>query len=196
MSLVEMLVAIAIMLLIAAGMNLLFSRSWENNKFILETGNASLIASRGTNKIVNEIRKSRQADNGDYPIESGDDFDLKVYADSDGDGDTERIHYYLTNGFLYRGVTNPVAGLPITYPSSDDSTAVIASSIANTASDPIFYYYNDDFPSDTVNNPLATPIVVSGVRMIKVHLIVNIDPNNAPDSTNIEAFAELRNLAN
>lgn len=196
MTLVEMLVAIAILLISMEGVNLLMVKSWSANKFVLEMGNASLIASRGTTKVVNEIRKTRQADNGDYPIESGGNFDLKVYLDSDGDGKTERIHYYLSNKILYRGVTSPVAGLPITYPAGDDSVTVISSSIVNTPTDPVFYYYNGNYPSDTVNNPLSTPVVVSGVRMIKVHLMVNIDPNHAPDSINIEAFAQLRNLIN
>ena len=196
MSLVEMLVAIAILSICMIGVNILFLRSWNANKFILEMGNASFVASRGTNILVSEIRKARQADNGDYLIESGDDFDLKVYVNADADTDTERVHYYLASGNLYKGVTNPVAGLPISYPASDDSTTMIATAIANTASDPVFYYYNDAYPVDIVNNPLATPVVLSAVRMIKVHLMVNIDPNNAPNSINIEAFAQLRNINN
>ena len=196
MSFIEMIMAIGIMLIGMEAMTMLFLRSWENNRFILETGNASLIASRGVSRVVSEIRKTRQADNGDYPVESGDEFDLKVYIDIDKDNTTERVHYYLLNSALYRGITEPVAGLPITYPSGDDTTEVIAGSIANTATDPIFYYYNDDYPADLVNNPLETPVSISDVRMIRVHLMVNIDPLHAPDYTNIESFAELRNLNN
>jgi len=194
MTLVELLVSISIMLMAMEGFTLLFLRSWDMNKFVLEMGNASLIASHGTTRIVNEIRKARQADNGDYPIESGDDFDLKVYVDSDRDGKTERIHYYLLNKILYRGVTKPVAGLPITYPVSDDSVTIVSTSVVNTPTNPVFYYYNGNFPSDIVNNPLSTPVIISNVRMVKVHLMVNIDPNHDPDSINIEAFAQLRNL--
>lgn len=196
MTLVELLVAIAIMFITMEGIGLLLIRSWSMNKFVLEMGNASFIASRGTTKVVNEVRKTRQADNGDYPVESGGDFDLKVYLNGDGDGATERVHYYLSGQTLYRGITHPVAGLPITYPSGDDSVTAIAKSIVNTATDPVFYYYNENYPSDTANNPLSTPVAVSRVRMIKIHLLVNIDPNHAPDSINIEAFAQLRNMVN
>lgn len=194
MSFVEMIMAIAILLIGMEAMTVLFLRSFDNNKFILEMGNASFLASRGVSKVVSEIRKTRQADNGDYPVESGDDFDLKLYIDIDKDNTTERVHYYLLDNALYRGITDPVAGLPITYPSGDGTTELIAGSIANTASDPIFYYYNDDYPADLVNNPLGTPVSISDVRMIKVHLMVNIDPLHAPDYINIESFAELRNL--
>lgn len=196
MSLVEMLMAIFILLIGMEGVTILLMNSFRSNKFILETGNASFLASRGVNRIVSEIRKVRQADNGDYPIESGDQFDLKVYMDVDGDGTTERVHYYLNNGTVYRGITEPTATIPITYPNGDQTTEILANYISNTNAQPVFYYYNRDYPSDIVNNPLATPVSVENVRLIRIHLLVNIDPINAPNNVNVESFAELRNLNN
>lgn len=192
----EMIVALSIMTLGMAGFSMLFINSWNSNKFIIEMGNASFVASRGVNQAVAALRKIRQADNGDYPIESGDDFDLEVYIDIDGDGVTERVHYYLQGTALYQGVTEPIAGLPITYPNGDDTTRVITNSIINTNANPIFSYYNDDYPTDVVNNPLTTPVDVADVRMIKIHLMVNIDPFHAPEHVNVESFVELRNLTN
>lgn len=196
MSLVEMLMAIFILLIGLEGVTLLFINSWKMNEFILETGNASLTASRTVETIVRDIRRARQADNADYPIESGGTSDLKVYIDIDGDGKTERVHYYLSNGSIYRGVTKPNATVPVTYPVGDQTTTLLANYISNTPSDPVFFYYNKDYPSDTTNNPLATPVRVENVRLIRVHLLVNIDPVHAPDNINVESFAELRNLNN
>lgn len=194
MTLIEMMVAIFIVGISMAGFSLLFLRSWDNNKFILEMGNASLIASRSVNLIVSDLRKLRQADNGSYPIASGDKFNLTVYLDIDNDGTTERVHYYLDNGAFYRGVTDPVAGTPVSYPNGDQSVVRLADFISNTASDPVFFYYNRDYPSDTVHNPLATPVAVQNVQLIKVHLLVNIDPVHAPNNINVESFVELRNI--
>lgn len=196
MSLIEMLMAIFILLLGLEGVSLLFMNSWRTNRFILETGNASLIASRTVDIMVRDIRKARQADNGDYPIESGGDSDLKLYIDIDGDGVTERVHYYLSNGSIYRGVTKPDATVPVTYPASDQTTTLLAEYISNTPSDPVFFYYNKNYPSDTTSNPLTTPVRIESVRLIRVHLLVNIDPVHAPDNINVESFAELRNLNN
>lgn len=196
MSLIEMLMAIFILLIVMEGITLLFISSWKTNKFILETGNASLIASRTVEIMVGDIRKTRQGDDGDYPVESGTDFDLKVYLDIDNDGVTERVHYYLLNGAIWRGVSNPDATVPVTYPSGDQTTIKLADYISNTLSDPVFVYYNKDYPADTVHNPLPTPIAVQNVRLIQVHLMVNIDPVHAPDNINVESFAELRNLNN
>lgn len=188
--------AIFILLIGLEGVSLLFVNSWKMNKFVLETGNASLIASRTVNMIVKDVRRARQADNGDYPIESGGNDDLQVYIDIDGDGMTERVHYYLSNGSIYRGVTKPNATLPVTYPAGDQTTSLLAQYISNTPADPVFYYYNEDYPSDIISNPLAAPISVQDVRLIKVHLLVNIDPVHAPNNINVESFAELRNLNN
>jgi prepilin-type N-terminal cleavage/methylation domain-containing protein len=196
MTLIEVLVAIAVMLIAMEGFTFLFLKTWDTNKFVLEEGMASAAASRATNKIVIQLRAVQQADNGDYPIESADDFDLVFYCDVDDDGVVERVHYFLdqANDELKMGVSNPLATNPITYPSSDNTVTVVTSYVVNDASNPIFYYYNDDYPGDTVNNPLSTPANVGDIQMVQVHLYVNINPVHAPDNINIESFVDLRNL--
>ncbi len=196
MTLMELMIAIAVLLIGMEGFTLLFFRSWDTNKFILEEGLASAAASRATNKIISELRQAQQADNGDFPVEAADDFDLKVYADIDDDGVVERVHYYLDQDAdqLLMGVTNPVGTMPISYPASDDTVTILANYVVNESSDPTFYYYNENYPGDTVNNPLSTPSSVGSVRLVRVHLLVNIDPVHAPNNINIESFADLRNL--
>lgn len=196
MTLVEMMMAIFIMIIAMEGFTLLFLKSFQTNSFILEEGVASAAAARVVSNVVSELRKARQADNGAYPVASGSDFDLKVYIDIDNDGATERVHYYLSNEKLYQGVTNPNAGLPVTYPAGDQVTTMLLDYVVNTAAQPIFYYYNKDYPTDTTHNPLTTPIVVNTAKLIRIHLWVNIDPIRAPNNINIESFAELRNLNN
>lgn len=196
MTLVELLVAISIMLIVMEGFTLLFMKSWDTNKFILEEGIASSSASHSTSKIIKELRSIRQADDGDFPIESGSDFDLKVYADIDKDGITERVHYFLdlATDQLKMGVTKPIGSAPVSYPASDDTVSLLANYIVNESSNPVFFYYNKNYPGDTVNNPLTSPFVLSDVRLIRVHLLVNIDPVHAPNNINIESFVDLRNL--
>lgn len=196
MTLVEVMVAIAIMLIAMEGFTLLFLKSWDTNKFILEEGMASAAASRATGKIVSQLRSVRQADNGDYPIESADDFDFKAYLDIDKDGVTERVHYFLDQATdqLKVGVTDPVAGTPVSYPAADDTVSILANYVVNESTNPVFYYFNQNYPGDTVNNPIATPAAIDQIRLVQVHLFVNIDPVHAPDNINIESFADLRNL--
>lgn len=193
----EMLIAIAVAFIVMEGFTLLFVRTWDTNKFILEEGLASASVSRSTNKIIIGLRGTKQADNGDYPVESADDFDLTVYTDIDDDGTTERVHYFLdlASDQLKIGVTEPdTSAIPIAYPAGDQTVTVMADYIVNENSDPAFSYYNDDYPGDTTNNPLSTPSNVGNIQLIKVHLLVNIDPVHAPNNVNIESFVDLRNL--
>lgn len=196
LTLVEMLVAIFIMSAGMLGFSLLFSSSWKSNKFILETGTTAVRVNRASSEIINNLRKVRQADNGDYPIESGDDFDIQVYLDIDNDGVTERVHYWLdtVNDWLMLGIREPSSAVPPSYASGDGTTRILAEYIVNEAAQPVFYYYNENYPGDTVNNPIPTPIAIENVRLVRILLRMNIDPIKAPNNINVESFVDLRNL--
>lgn len=193
MTLVELLTAIFVMAVAMGGFSILFLRSYKMNSFILETGVASAAASRGVDRIVADLRKVRQGDDGSYPIISGTGTDLKVYLDIDNDGKTERVHYFLQDGLLKQGITEPNATQPVTYPTVETVTTIV-NYVANETNEPVFFYYNDDYPGDTVNNPLSTPISVQDARLVKVRLFININPNKVPEETNVESIAEFRNL--
>ncbi len=196
MSLVEMMVAIFIMSAGMIGFTLLFTSTWRSNKFIVESGVTAMQVNRASAEVVSTLRKVRQADNGDYPLELGDDFELKAYVDIDADGVTERVHYWLDSGTdqLKRGVTEPSSATPPTYAASDDSVTILANYIVNEATEPLFYYYNENYPGDTINNPLTTLVEVDDVRLVRVLLRMNIDPVRAPNNINVETFVDLRNL--
>lgn len=188
LTLIETIVAIAIFTIGMEGFTLLFIRSWQSNAFILEAGQASMMASRGTQATVDTIRNARQADNGSFAIVSADDNDFIIYSNVDTDSATERVHYYLQSGTLKKGVTNPNAVIPVTYPAGDQSVSVVAGSVANSIN-PVFTYF------DINNDEITTPAPVNAVKMVKVHLEVNINPNHAPDSVNIQSYATIRNLS-
>ncbi len=194
MTIVEMMVAITILVLAMGGFTMLFIRSLQMNAFTIEEGTTSLATSRTVDAITSDLRRVRQGDNGGFPIVSASAFDLKVYVNIDNDPATERVHYFIAGDLLKRGVTNPVAGTPVTYPAADDTVTTIATYVVNTGSEPLFSYYNKNYPGDITNNPLSGTISVGDVRLIRVWVRMNIDPIKAPNNINIESFAELRNL--
>lgn len=196
LTLLEVVISIAIAFIAMEGFTFLFLRTWDTNKFIIEEGLASAAASRATNKIVIQLRGVQQADNGDYPLESADDFDLEFYADIDDDNVVEKVHYYLDqpSDELRLGVSNPLATNPVTYPAGDSEVTTVTRFVVNESDNPIFYFYNDDYPGDTTNNPLTTPASVGNIQMVRVKLLINIDPVHAPNNVNIESFVDLRNL--
>ncbi len=194
MTLVEVMVSITILTLAMGGFTALFLSSLRHNAFTIEEGTTSMQTSRVVESITNDLRRVRQGDNGDFPIVSASDFDLKVYVNMDNDVATERVHYFLDGDLLKRGITNPVAGTPVTYPATDQSIETIATYVVNVSGEPLFSYYNKNYPGDTTNNPLSGTISVGDVKLIRVWVRMNIDPIKAPNNINIESFAELRNL--
>ncbi len=194
LTLVETLVAIAIFTISIEGFTLLFAHTWRSNSYTLEMGQASMNVSQGVNKMVNYIRGTRQADNGEYPIKSANDNDLVIYSDYDKDGVTERLHFYKSGQNVLMGVRNPTGGMPKTYSSGDEQTITIANYIVNDADTPVFYYYNKDYPADTDDNPLDTPAAVSDIRLVKIYLQININPGQAPNNIETQSFVEMRNL--
>jgi prepilin-type N-terminal cleavage/methylation domain-containing protein len=197
MTIVEMLVAIAIFTIGIEGFSLLFIRAWSINSFTLEMGQASTAASQGVNRVTNYVRGARQGDNGAYPISSIGDNDLVIFSDYDKDGVTERLHFYKNGESVIMGFRDPAGTIPRTYAAGDQATMIIASHVINDASAPIFRYYNEDYPGDTINNPLtASSANINNVRLVKVHLKININPNRAPDNVETQSFAEIRNLNN
>jgi prepilin-type N-terminal cleavage/methylation domain-containing protein len=193
-TLVETLVAISIFVIGIAATVLVFSKTVKNKAYTLEMGKSSFIVSRSTNDLINYLRRTRQSDSGAYPIVSADDNDLVVYSDYNKDGVTERLHIYLLDGIIYLGMRNPSGTFPKTYAAGDETIIELARQIVNTSSDPMFSYYNKDYPEDTINNPVSTPADISQIRLIKIFLKINIDPNRAPDNIEQESFVELRNL--
>lgn len=194
MTVIEMLVAILIFVIAIEGFSLLFIRSWKMNSYSIEMGKASFGVSQGINTIVSYLRKTRQSDNGSYPIQSASNNDLIVFSDYDKDGITERLHFYLQNSQVKMGITKPSSGSQKVYQVADQETKILADRIVNSNSEPIFYYYNKNYPADTINNPVAMPVDVSTIRLIKIFLKINIDPNRAPDNIEMQSFVELRNL--
>lgn len=194
MSLVEMLVAIAILTVAMAGFTTLFIRSWKVNSYTVEMGQSSFAVSQGINTMVGYLRKVRQADDGSYPIKSATGTDLVVFSDYDKDGITERLHLYFQNRQIKMGITDPTSGIPKSYPTGDQQTKILAENIVNSGSEPIFYYYNSSYPGDTTHNPVAMPVDVSTIRLVKIYLKINIDPNRDPDSIETQSFVEFRNL--
>jgi prepilin-type N-terminal cleavage/methylation domain-containing protein len=194
LTLVETLIAIAIFAIGIEGFTLLFISAWKNNAYTLEMGQSSMAVSQGVSTIVNYLRSVRQSDNGAYPVYLADDNELIVYSDYDRDGVTERLHLYKDDGDILMGVTDPTTIMPKTYPSGDQQVLTLATRIVNTSGEPIFYYYDKNYSGGSAQVPLATPASVAGVRLVKIHLKINIDPNNAPDNIELQTFVEMRNL--
>lgn len=193
MSLTEMIIGIAIMILLMGAISMFLIKSFYINRYSYEQGLNVAALQNSLRSMTTSLREAKQSDSGEYMFIYADDFEIIFYANIDDDDATERVHYYLQGEKLRMGISEG-SGFPLTYPSGDSETRIIGDGIVNTASQPLFYYYNQNYPVDTVNNPLATPANPSDVGMVKVDVYANVDPEHSPDASHIETIVRPRNI--
>ena len=194
MTLIEALMAVSIFAMGIAGFSLLFSKTWQINAYTLEMGQSSMAVSQGLNKMVDYIRRSRQGDDGSYPVQVAKDDEMTIFCDYNKDSTTERLHFYKSGQNILMGITVPTATLPKTYPVGDQTVITVASHIVNASTAHVFQYFNKNYPLDVTNNPLSTPASVADIRMARIYLEININPAHAPDNIHVQSFVEMRNL--
>jgi hypothetical protein len=87
---------------------------------------------------------------------------------------------------LKKGVIK-ATGTPPTYPPEEEKISIITSYVRNAP--PIFQYFDErgqlisDYPSRLLNT-----------KVIKVFLVVNVDPSRPPNDYQLQSFVQLRNL--
>lgn len=143
-------------------------------------------------QMIREIRKAQTGDDGSWPLIQTDDTTFIFYADVNGDGRADRIHYFLNGTDLNRGVIHPTAA-PVTYPSGTETVTTIASNVDATNS-AIFKYYNGNWPTDQINNPLAAAQRILNTRYVAVNLKINITQNFSAQEFSIDGGVSIRSM--
>lgn len=142
--------------------------------------------------FVRDLRTARSGGNGAYALELADDNQIIFYSDVDFDGEVEKVRYFLENSTtLSKGVIEPV-GYPVTYPPANEFTKTISTDIKNQGT-PLFTYYNGDWPTDTINNPLPTPANLLDTKLVRVSVVVN-PTNNTRTDYQVSSFVQIRTL--
>ena len=180
---------VAIILVAFIGIQILVRQSYQFSFNTYVTVNR---ANSVTEQLVRTIRRARAADNGAYALEVFNDQELAFYADIDNDSQAERVRYFLEGEELKRGVIEPT-GFPVTYPSENEAVKVMTEYVRN-GSDPVFYYYNRDWPTDTTNNPLPLAQRLNETQFIQVFFKINVNPDRPEGEFVLSPYVQLRNL--
>lgn len=143
--------------------------------------------------LEKEIRRASSSENGAYLLNLAGDQEIIFYSDIDLDGIVEWVRYYLDGNNIVKETIDPV-GFPPVYNFLDKKTKVVSEDVRNNTT-PIFYYYNEDWPTDTVNNPLESDDRLSETKTIKIYLRLNSDDNPEKDYS-IESFVQIRSVKN
>jgi len=87
---------------------------------------------------------------------------------------------------LKRGIIEPT-GSPIEYPSDQEKIYLLTPYVRNDP--PIFEYFDKDG-----NKIEEYPARLIDTKLMKVYLVVNVDPNRPPQDFELESYVQLRNL--
>jgi len=192
-SLIESLITISIFLLTLIALTGFILHLYRTYAFNFEQIQAIGEARRGIETMVKEIREARYGDDGSYPIKEAGDFHFIFYGNIDQDDATERVRYFLDGIIFKKGVIDPT-GDPPQYVLTDEVISILSVYVRNTLSEPAFIYYNGDWPTDTINNPLPTLTRLTETKLMHVFLKLNVDPNRPPDDFELESDVQVRNL--
>lgn len=191
-TLIEMTMVGVISIVLLGAIYAIQQMAGENQNLILTHSNEVEIANSNMSSIVKEIRNAHYGDNGAFLIESANSQSLIFYSDINLDGTTEKIRYFLDGTTLKKGVIEP-QGFPVTYPSNTESVTTVANNVRNGTL-PLFYYYNKDWPTISAGNPMAVPADQDSITLVRVHLRVNDQPDDATSDFVLESFAQIRTV--
>lgn len=191
-TLIETVIALGIFVIIVVTWNSIIIQSYRSAEFGRQQQDAIREAQNGIEMMTQELREASTGENGAYALDTADDNQIIFYSDIDKDIYTERVRYWIDGNALKKGITEP-SGDPLDYNLNDEQIKII-SNFVNNGSLPLFTYYNENYPYDTINNPLPAPARLIDTKLIHIFLRINIDPSKAPADFDVESDVQLRNL--
>ena len=191
-TLIELLVSMGIFSLVIVGASWLMINGFRYNNIIGEQLATQNEGRRAVQNFVDDIRRAEESSQGAYSIAQADDYEIIFYANIDDDNAKERIHYWVDNGTLKKGITNP-GGNPLSYSAEDEDVVELAHSLVNFSKNvPIFLYYDENYSGSQV--AMIQPVDITSVRVIKIQLELEKDPTETPVPLHIESLGQIRNL--
>lgn len=191
-TLVELLIAMGIFSLVITGATWFVIHGLRYNSIIGEQLSTQNEGRKAVQNFVSDIRRAEESSLGAYAIAEAGDYEIIFYANVDDDNAKERVHYWLDNGTLKRSITNP-SGNPLSYPSEDESVVELAHSVVNYEKGvPVFLYFDENYTG--VESSLVQPVTIVDVRLVKIQLELEKDPDKTPVPLHVESLGQIRNL--
>ncbi len=190
-TLIEILVVIGILGVILVAISQFQVNIFQYNKYSSDSLQSSQDAQSILRVIVKELRSSKPGNNGAYPLLQAATSSITFYSDTDADGLQEQIRYFLATTTLKKGTIKPT-GSPLAYVSANEKFSFLAYNIKNATSSSLFEYYDNTYAG--TSSPLSQPVNVANVRLVKINLLIDADPNRSPLPRLYTSQAMLRNI--
>lgn len=190
-TLAEVVVSTTIFVLVGLAIATFGKNIFSINLSVQNELSAELDGHKVLKTMVAEVRSAQPSATGSYTIESAATSSFIFYSNIDSDTPTERIRYFLTNGMLEKGITNP-SGTPPVYLPANEKISIVVRNVANGTSTPIFDYFNGGYAG--TSSPLTQPVDVSAIRLVRATVIIEADPHRSPNPITITTLGAMRNL--
>ncbi len=163
----------------------------QGNQFAYQSLGSAQDARAILRVMVKELRTMKPGATGAYPIVQAATSTMTFYSDVDDNGTQDQVRYFISGTTLKKGVIKPT-GSPATYNPASELVSFLAYDIKNGTSTSLFEYYDNSYTGTT--SPLANPVSVSAIRLVRTNLLIDADPNRSPIPRLYTSQVELRNL--
>jgi len=189
-SIIELIIAVSILTMIIGAYGAFQADVFSLNRLIQTGLNNQYEAKKIIRPFANEVRGASFSSQGSYPIAEAATSTLTFYSNIDSDSYVEKIRYFLEGKTFKKGITKP-SGSPLAYNQNNEQISQIVHDVVPAQ---IFYYYDSGYNGTSLTAPLAFPVTPAEVRLIKVILKIDSDPNNKPYAIEVETQVSIRNL--
>jgi len=189
-SLVEIIVAVAIAAAIFLAIFNFGQDIFSFNSNAQKNLSAQSDARRVLKTITKELRSASPGSLGSYPIVLASSTAVTFFSNIDSDNYKEQVRYFLQGKELKKGVIKP-SGSPLSYNPANEAVTILVRDLNNGAT-PIFDYYDSSYTG--TSTPLSQPVQVTKVRLVRVILKIEKDPNKSLGPVVVTSQVFLRNL--
>lgn len=187
----EILISLAILTVIYLAVTAFQRDVWVYHMDLSNTLLAQQEAKLGLKGMIKELRTASTGSTGSYPLTVAATSSITFYSDINADGLKDEVRYYLATSTLRKRVIKPT-GNPLSYSLSNAVYSEVVHNIANSTSTAIFSYYPSTYAGTT--SPLTGAFDITQVRLIKITLTIEKDPNKVPVPMTITSQVSIRNL--
>jgi len=189
-TLVEILVSVSIFAAIIVFIGGFQSDVFSLNRIIQSGLQNQSEAKKIIRPFANEVRSAATSNLGSYAIAETIETSFTFYTDIDSDGLREKVKYFLDNGEFTKSIISPT-GQPLVYDQENEQIIKVVQDVVNYD---IFEYYDSLYDGTASSTALSQPVITSDVRLVKVTLIIDSDPNKPPAPIEVTTQVSIRNL--
>jgi type II secretory pathway pseudopilin PulG len=190
-TLIESLVSIAIFIILTAVVFNFIYMIYRAQGYSFDQAQAINEARKGVEAMVKEIREAQAAQNGAYIIITTNDLEFSFYGDIDKDSSIEKVRYFIDGTNFKKAIIEPTAvsqlgDLPARYLPENEQISILSQYVRNSA--PIFRYF------DGSGNELSAVNRKKNTKIMRLYLIINVNPDRPPNDFYLESETQIRNL--